>query len=126
MCLEKGDSSLAHSALDWLKEEQQFPKVGSTNMVFVASLGVHVEVGFFFFLTDVFFPQGLSVKLTTVVKKGDAYHPLLMSFSYSRLLEMVQSYIDAYLRRNPSDYLIKVHNLNLPHTSVRVFIWSFA
>lgn len=73
-----------------------------------------------------FSPQALSVKLTTVVRKGDAYHPLLMSFSYSRLLETVQTYIDAYLQRNPSDYLIKVHNLNLPLTPVKVFVQSFA
>ncbi|XP_075906466.1 telomeric repeat-binding factor 1 [Nelusetta ayraudi] len=76
VCLEKGDSVLARSALKWLRKEQLFP-------------------------------EGLSVKLTTVVKKGDTYHPLLMSFSFSRLLEAVQSYVDAYLQRNPSDYLIK-------------------
>lgn len=57
----------------------------------------------------------MSAKLTTVVKKGDAYHPLLMGFSFSRLLEKVHSYIDAYLQTCPSDHLIKVHETNSPH-----------
>lgn len=72
-----------------------------------------------------FWQQGLSIKLTTVVKKGDAYHPLLMNLSFRRLLDTVQSYIDAYLQRNPSDYLIKVRDPNSPHALVGVLIWSF-
>ncbi|KAI3355238.1 hypothetical protein L3Q82_018092, partial [Scortum barcoo] len=53
------------------------------------------------------FPQSLRVKLTTIVTQKETYHPFLMSFSYSRLLETVQSYLDAYLKKNPSDYLLK-------------------
>ncbi|XP_029384720.1 telomeric repeat-binding factor 1 isoform X2 [Echeneis naucrates] len=52
-------------------------------------------------------PQNLRVKLTTVVTKRDTYHPFLRSFSFSRLLETIQSYLDSYLERNPSDYLLK-------------------
>lgn len=53
------------------------------------------------------FPQPLRVKLGTVVAQKDNYHPFLMSFSYSRLLKTVQVYLDGYLAKNPSDYLLK-------------------
>ncbi|XP_035765271.1 telomeric repeat-binding factor 1 isoform X2 [Neolamprologus brichardi] len=52
-------------------------------------------------------PQGLRVKLSKIVAQEETYHPFLMSFSFSRLLETVQSYLDAYLEKNPSDYLLK-------------------
>nr|XP_046227128.1 telomeric repeat-binding factor 1 [Scatophagus argus] len=52
-------------------------------------------------------PRNVGVKLSTVVTKAETYHPLLMSLSFSRLLETVQSYLDAYLEKNPSDYLLK-------------------
>ncbi|XP_051266306.1 telomeric repeat-binding factor 1 [Dicentrarchus labrax] len=53
------------------------------------------------------FPQNLGVKLSTIVTQKETYHPFLLSFSFSRLLETVQSYLDAYLEKNPSDYLLK-------------------
>ncbi|CAI5673339.1 unnamed protein product [Oreochromis niloticus] len=52
-------------------------------------------------------PQGLRVKLSKIVAQVETYHPFLMSFSFSRLLETVQSYLDSYLEKNPSDYLLK-------------------
>ncbi|XP_023805718.2 telomeric repeat-binding factor 1 [Oryzias latipes] len=52
-------------------------------------------------------PQNLRVKLSTVVAQRDPYHPFLMSFSFSRLKETTQSFLDAYLKRNPSDFLLK-------------------
>lgn len=77
MCLEKGDRSSACSALDWLKEEQQFPEVSSTNMVFVASLRVHVEVKqlfFLFYLT--FFSIGLKRQADHRDEKGRRLSPV--------------------------------------------------
>ncbi|XP_044033185.1 telomeric repeat-binding factor 1 [Siniperca chuatsi] len=53
------------------------------------------------------FPQNLGVKLSTIVTQRETYHPFLMSFSFSHLLETIQSYLDAYLEKNPSDYLFK-------------------
>uniref|UniRef100_A0A8C4GDE3 Telomeric repeat binding factor (NIMA-interacting) 1 n=1 Tax=Dicentrarchus labrax TaxID=13489 RepID=A0A8C4GDE3_DICLA len=50
------------------------------------------------------------VKLSTIVTQKETYHPFLLSFSFSRLLETVQSYLDAYLEKNPSDYLLKVQD----------------
>lgn len=40
VCLEKGDSVSARSALKWLREEHLFPAVSDINMVFVASFVV--------------------------------------------------------------------------------------
>ncbi|XP_041824953.1 telomeric repeat-binding factor 1 isoform X2 [Melanotaenia boesemani] len=53
------------------------------------------------------FPQNLTVKLSTIVTQRDTYHPFFMSFSFSRLLDTVQFYLDSYLEKNPSDFLIK-------------------
>lgn len=76
VCLEKGQTSSATSALKWFKTNHKLP-------------------------------QNLGVKLSTVVSQREPYHPFLMSFSFSRLLETVQSYLDAYLEKNPSDYLLQ-------------------
>ncbi|XP_023265692.1 telomeric repeat-binding factor 1-like [Seriola lalandi dorsalis] len=56
-------------------------------------------------------PQNVGLKLTTIVKQRDTYHPFLMSFSFSRLLETIHSFLDAYLEKNPSDFLLKVKDL---------------
>ncbi|XP_061569500.1 telomeric repeat-binding factor 1 [Cololabis saira] len=53
------------------------------------------------------FPRNVRVKLSTIVTQRETYHPLLMSFSFNRLLETIQSFLDAYLEKNPSDYLLK-------------------
>ncbi|KAM4719023.1 telomeric repeat-binding factor 1 isoform 2-T2 [Anableps anableps] len=53
------------------------------------------------------FPRNLGVKLSTVVTKAETYHPFLMNFSFNRLLETIQSFLDNYLKKNPSDFLIK-------------------
>uniref|UniRef100_A0AAQ4NNN9 Uncharacterized protein n=1 Tax=Gasterosteus aculeatus aculeatus TaxID=481459 RepID=A0AAQ4NNN9_GASAC len=58
----------------------------------------------------IIFQQNLIVKLTTIVTRRETYHPFLMSFSFSRLLETIKSYLDAYLEKNPSDYLLKVQD----------------
>ncbi|MEQ2239089.1 hypothetical protein ILYODFUR_000973 [Ilyodon furcidens] len=49
----------------------------------------------------------LGVKLTTIVTKMETYHPFLMSFSFNRLLETIQSFLDNYLEKNPSDFLLR-------------------
>ncbi|XP_029935879.1 telomeric repeat-binding factor 1 isoform X2 [Myripristis murdjan] len=76
VCLEKGQRSMASSALKWFEEKHDFP-------------------------------ENIRVKLSTVVTQRDTYHPFLLSFSFSRLLETVQSFLDAYLEKNPSDYLLQ-------------------
>uniref|UniRef100_UPI003AAA7D48 telomeric repeat-binding factor 1 n=1 Tax=Centroberyx gerrardi TaxID=166262 RepID=UPI003AAA7D48 len=76
VCLEKGQRSMASSALKWFEKKHDFP-------------------------------QNLRVKLSTIVTQRDTYHPFLLSFSFSRLLETVRSYLDAYLEKNPSDYLLQ-------------------
>uniref|UniRef100_A0A667ZVL1 Telomeric repeat binding factor (NIMA-interacting) 1 n=1 Tax=Myripristis murdjan TaxID=586833 RepID=A0A667ZVL1_9TELE len=62
-----------------------------------------------------FCPQNIRVKLSTVVTQRDTYHPFLLSFSFSRLLETVQSFLDAYLEKNPSDYLLQVRGRRQSH-----------
>ncbi|KAM3860721.1 telomeric repeat-binding factor 1 [Diretmus argenteus] len=52
-------------------------------------------------------PQKLRLKLSTIVAQRDTYHPLLLSYTFPRLLETVESYVDAFLEKNPSDYLLQ-------------------
>ncbi|XP_056155392.1 telomeric repeat-binding factor 1 isoform X2 [Lampris incognitus] len=52
-------------------------------------------------------PQNLQVKLSAICKKGDIYHPFLLNFSFSHLLEMVQTYLDAFQREKPSNFLLQ-------------------
>ncbi|KAM8881439.1 telomeric repeat-binding factor 1 [Synchiropus picturatus] len=52
-------------------------------------------------------PHNITVKLTTVVEKGDAYHPLIVSFNFDRLMTAIHSFLDSYLRRNPCDFILK-------------------
>ncbi|KAG7225091.1 hypothetical protein INR49_014547 [Caranx melampygus] len=53
------------------------------------------------------FPQNVGAKLKTVLTKWDTYHPFLTGLSLSHLLKEIHSYLDAYLDKNPSDYLLK-------------------
>ncbi|XP_068437856.1 telomeric repeat-binding factor 1 [Clinocottus analis] len=77
VCLEKGQRSSASSALKWFKNNREFSQ------------------------------HKLIVKLSTIVTQRDPYHPFLVSFSFNRLLETTKSYLDAYLEKNPSDYILK-------------------
>uniref|UniRef100_A0A3Q1EEF8 Telomeric repeat-binding factor n=1 Tax=Acanthochromis polyacanthus TaxID=80966 RepID=A0A3Q1EEF8_9TELE len=78
VCLEKGQRSSASSALKWFENNHQFQHTSN-----------------------------LGVKLSKIVAQRDPSHPYLMNFSFSGLLDTVQSYLDAYLDKNPSDYLLK-------------------
>ncbi|XP_033494261.1 telomeric repeat-binding factor 1 [Epinephelus lanceolatus] len=102
-------SSLQHTVAD----ENVFKNI--TILLLVQSVAVCLEKGQRSSASSVLkwldknheFPQNLRVKLSTVVAQRDTYHPFLMSFSFSRLLETIQSYLDAYLEKNPCDYLLK-------------------
>uniref|UniRef100_A0A8C6UC32 Telomeric repeat binding factor (NIMA-interacting) 1 n=1 Tax=Neogobius melanostomus TaxID=47308 RepID=A0A8C6UC32_9GOBI len=84
-----------------------------TILLFVQSVAVCLEKGsnasfvIEWFEENLDFPSTLRVKLRTVVAQKDNYHPLLKSFSYSRLLETTQTFLDAFLQKNPCDYLLK-------------------
>ena len=68
------------------------------------------------------FQQSLGIRLSKIVKQTETYHPFLMSFSFSRLLETVQSFLDTFLEKNPSDYLLKVEDVNSQLRSSSLFI----
>ncbi|XP_056869310.1 telomeric repeat-binding factor 1 [Takifugu flavidus] len=53
-------------------------------------------------------PKNVKARLLAIVTKNELQHPILKSFSYSRLLRTIESYLDEYLERNPSDYLLKM------------------
>ncbi|CAJ1082258.1 telomeric repeat-binding factor 1 [Xyrichtys novacula] len=53
------------------------------------------------------FPESFRSKLLKIMTERETYHPLLTSFSFSRLKETIQSFLDDYLEKNPSDYLLK-------------------
>ncbi|XP_077365145.1 telomeric repeat-binding factor 1 [Festucalex cinctus] len=53
------------------------------------------------------YSQKVGAKLSTIVAQMDTYHPFLTVFSFDRLLEIVQTFVDAYLAKHPSDFLFK-------------------
>ncbi|XP_060755941.1 telomeric repeat-binding factor 1 isoform X2 [Neoarius graeffei] len=55
--------------------------------------------------TDV--PEKLQRNLSTVVSKKDVYNQLLTRFSFNHLLKSVNSFLDAFLEKHPSDFLLK-------------------
>ncbi|CAL8311464.1 unnamed protein product [Merluccius merluccius] len=52
-------------------------------------------------------PKNMAIKLTTLVAKGDIYHPFLRSFTYQHLLEKIWAYLDTFLAEVPSDFLFQ-------------------
>ncbi|XP_075936813.1 telomeric repeat-binding factor 1 [Anarhichas minor] len=98
---------------DTVEDESLFKNI--THLLLVQSVAVCLEKGkrssassaLKWFENNHEFPQNMIVKLSTIVTQRETYHPFLMSFSFSRLLETIKSYLDAYLEKNPSDYLLK-------------------
>ncbi|XP_008297590.1 telomeric repeat-binding factor 1 [Stegastes partitus] len=109
MSAAKTWSSLEHTVAD----ESLFKNI--TILLLVQSVAVCLEKGqrssassaLKWFENNCEFPQNFGVKLSKIVAQRDSYHPFLMSFSFSRLLDTIQSFLDAYLEKNPSDYLLK-------------------
>ncbi|XP_053468207.1 telomeric repeat-binding factor 1 [Ictalurus furcatus] len=52
-------------------------------------------------------PQKLQRKLSTVVSKKDVYNQLLTRFSFNHLQKSVNSFLDAFIEKHPSDFLFK-------------------
>ncbi|KAK0152749.1 Telomeric repeat-binding factor 1 [Merluccius polli] len=53
-------------------------------------------------------PKNMAIKLTTLVVKGDIYHPFLRSFTYQHLLEKIWAYLDTFLAE------VMGRNLSIP------------
>ncbi|KAM9786901.1 telomeric repeat-binding factor 1 isoform 2-T2 [Syngnathus typhle] len=51
------------------------------------------------------YPPKVAAKLSNIVAQMDTYHPYLTVFSFDGLLELVQTFLDAYLAKNPTDFL---------------------
>ncbi|KAK3515423.1 hypothetical protein QTP70_019919 [Hemibagrus guttatus] len=52
-------------------------------------------------------PEKMQRKLSTVVSKKDVYDQLLTKFSFNHLLKSVNSFLDVFLEKHPSDFLLK-------------------
>ncbi|XP_051542921.1 telomeric repeat-binding factor 1-like [Myxocyprinus asiaticus] len=57
--------------------------------------------------TETQLPEKLQGKLTTIVKKKDAYDQLLMKFTYSQLLESIDIFLNTFLQDRSSDFLLE-------------------
>ncbi|XP_064245253.1 telomeric repeat-binding factor 1 isoform X2 [Passer domesticus] len=57
--------------------------------------------------TDSESDKPLRVKLATIIKTKDPYVPLLQSFSYSRLISKIKSYIELFMKENETNFLIQ-------------------
>ncbi|XP_051970458.1 telomeric repeat-binding factor 1 [Xyrauchen texanus] len=57
--------------------------------------------------TETRLPEKLQGKLTTIVKRKDAYDQLLMKFTYSQLLESIDIFLNTFLQDRSSDFLLE-------------------
>ncbi|XP_014738983.1 PREDICTED: telomeric repeat-binding factor 1 [Sturnus vulgaris] len=57
--------------------------------------------------TDSESDKPLRMKLATIIKTKDPYVPLLQSFSYSRLISKVKSYIKLFMKESETNFLIQ-------------------
>lgn len=100
------------SLKDTVAEERVFESM--SNLLYVQSVAVCLEKGNSTKATQVLswldeeceIPQNMLIKLSTIVKKGETYHPFLLNFSFVRLLESIQDFLETFLEQNPSDFLL--------------------
>lgn len=48
------------------------------------------------------------MKLASIVSRKNAYDAYLTSFSFERLLNQIQTFLDSFLEENPSSFLMQV------------------
>uniref|UniRef100_A0AAZ3PY78 Telomeric repeat-binding factor n=1 Tax=Oncorhynchus tshawytscha TaxID=74940 RepID=A0AAZ3PY78_ONCTS len=86
-----------------------------TNLLYVQSVAVCLEKGNCVLASSALkwleeeceIPQNLGIKLSLIVNKRDTYHPFLLNFSWNRLLENIQTFLDRFLEKHPSDFLFQ-------------------
>ncbi|XP_033988346.1 telomeric repeat-binding factor 1 isoform X2 [Trematomus bernacchii] len=81
--------------------------VQSVTVCLISDQTSHACLALKWFEKNYTLPQNLCSKVSSMVTKKDLRNPLLNSYSFTRLLETVKTYLDAYLEKNPSDYLVK-------------------
>ncbi|XP_066530524.1 telomeric repeat-binding factor 1 [Hoplias malabaricus] len=85
------------------------------NLLFIQSVGVCLEKGNVKLAANALqwlekeapLPEKMQMKLSTVVKKKDVYDKLLTTFSYNRLLDDINNFLDNFLQKHPSDFILK-------------------
>ncbi|KAJ3611432.1 hypothetical protein NHX12_021447 [Muraenolepis orangiensis] len=86
-----------------------------STLLYVQSVGVFLEKGQTAMASTALMwleekhciPKNLSVKLSTLVARGDTYHPFMRNFSYQHLLEKVREFLDTFLAGKPPDFLLQ-------------------
>ncbi|XP_061093576.1 telomeric repeat-binding factor 1 isoform X2 [Conger conger] len=62
-------------------------------------------------------PEELKMKLCAIVKRKDVYHQCFVQFSYTRLVESINTFLDSVLKAHPSDFLLKTSCFELKAAS---------
>ncbi|NXS10606.1 TERF1 factor, partial [Neodrepanis coruscans] len=99
------------------KEEMKLEKLHEDirRFILIQIVAVHMENRYFKeaaevlerLLTDSESDKLLRVKLSTVIRNKDPYVPLLESFSYSRLINKIKSYVELFMTENKTNFLIQ-------------------
>ncbi|XP_054607108.1 telomeric repeat-binding factor 1 isoform X2 [Nothobranchius furzeri] len=98
---------------DTVGDESLFKSI--TSHLLIQSVAVCLEKGqtisatcsIEWFKKHVDIPRSLARNLSTIVQKKETYHSLFNNFSLNRLMETIQTFLDSYLKKHPSDYLLK-------------------
>ncbi|NXH97656.1 TERF1 factor, partial [Pachycephala philippinensis] len=74
--------------------------------------------------TDSESDKPLRVKLTTIIKTRDPYVPLLQSFSYSRLISKIKSYIELFMKENETNILLQEATKHVASKGLGATAWQ--